>query len=319
MSTRMKRSAMAALLALAGVALVGSGQPDEAPPPPPAARESGEAPEGEREPGRRGAAVSDPVIMRARLVRMIESLDARRERLASAVTMLDEGASPQDVWTTIRERGGRGGWDDRESRAERRPPPRSDMRRADTEEPDQADGPGKRPEGFGFVRLSEAQYTELRAMIRTHLPQIDEGLAELEERDPEAARAIVGRLAPRLLEVRAVREHDGELAAIRLEEIRTGAEVIDVMSKIHKAAREGDDAAVESLRGELRTAVERQFDARAKAAVHEIEAMEARLRELREAFEARQDERDAEVDAAVERAMRRAAFRGRGRGGRGGD
>ena len=319
MSARMRHVALGAVLA-SGVVLLGSGQPTDnttptTPTTPPAPTTQGE-PGGQARPR---SAATDPEVMRARLTRMIESLDTRRERLVGAVEMLDNGATPEEVWATIRERPGRDWWSDRggPSRVDQRPPPPDDGADA----PEGAPPPegreafgGRGPEHRGFERLSDEAYADLREMIRNNLQPIDEGLTELEQRDPEAARAIVERLAPRLLEVRAVREHDGELTAIRLEEIRAGAAVIDVMSKIHRAVRDGDDDTVESLRGELREAIERQFDARAKAAAHEIESMEARLRELRQGFEDRREGRDAEIDAAVERAVRRATFRGKRRG-----
>lgn len=154
-----------------------------------------------------------------------------------------------------------------------------------------ARGPeGRGPEGRGGPEanrsLTDAERESMMAFAREKLPRVATRIDELRKTDPELADRVMLRLAPRVREVLATR--DADLAALRLEELQTGAEVLDQVRVLREAMKKQDAAATESAKAELKTALDAQFDARIKLQQHEVTMLNKRIDSLRADIEKRQ-------------------------------
>lgn len=159
-----------------------------------------------------------------------------------------------------------------------------------------ARGPeGRGPEGLGGPEgrgqegkraLTDAERESMMAFAREKLPRVAQRIDELRKTDPQLADRVMLRLAPRVREVLATR--DADLAALRLEELQTGAEVLDQVRVLREAMKKQDAAATESAKGGLKTALEAQFDARIKLQQHEVTMLNSRIESLRADIEKRQ-------------------------------
>ncbi len=223
----------------------------------------------------------DRELARARLERRLEEARRNEQRLTEALQRLDAGASLEDVRAAAEGpgrpfRGGRG------DGAGRPRPPGPDVRR----------GPGPDPEAVD-------------RFLAEHLPELAARLADLRQRNPEAAQPLVNRLSGRVRELMA--ERDPRLRDARLAEFRHAQKMFDVQRRFGELVRGGaPDAEVTAARNELRAAVSEQFELRMKRHEAEIAALEDRVGRVRKDVEDRTTRRAEIIEEALRRAEERA-------------
>jgi hypothetical protein len=263
-------------------------QPESAPPPPAPAEDAGTA-----EPARR------PMV-RARLERRLDEVEREKARLEEAIAAIDRGETPRDIWQALRPRPD--GQVDRPLRPVRPSPkpqggPPFDRPAVPDELRDTAErGPRGEGRGEGDVRL----------FVRDRLPRLDTLLEQMEERDPESARFLFERIAPRLREAMAVHAEDPELADLKLAELQASLDVLSAADAVRRIGPGAPEAELAPLRAELEAALGRQFDARAARTDVEIQRLRMRLAELERERSARVADRDEEIRTVADRMIRRA-------------
>lgn len=139
----------------------------------------------------------------------------------------------------------------------------------------------------------------MMTFAREKLPRMAQRIEQLRQSDPELADRVMLRLAPRVREVLATR--DAELAALRLEDLQTGSEVLDQVRLLREAMKVQDAAATESAMSELKVALEAQFDAKIKLQQHEVTLLNKRVDALRADIEKRQAAKGEFVEKLLER------------------
>lgn len=302
----MTRLATIALL-VATAAHVALAQPSDTAPP---AREPAGAP---------GAPAIDDDALRERLERRLVETRAASQRLEAALAQLDAG---DDARSVARELGREFARDAMEGRGARRP-----------NMPGRDGGRGFRPwrdRPSAAEPLDADERARVLAMIERGMPETAERLARLRETDPEAADAMLARLAPTLRNL-LDRFGDGPVGEARLAEFRAGRDIAEagrhLRGLIRSNASPADIAAAEA---DLAQRIERGYDARLAVAAAEIAELEARVASLRARLSSARENRDEEINARVDELTTRvredaadaggkpSVERGR-RGGRGGN
>lgn len=147
--------------------------------------------------------------------------------------------------------------------------------------------------------LTDAERDSMMTFAREKLPRMAHRIDQLRQTDPEMADRIMLRLAPRVREVLATR--DADLAALRLEELQTGAVVLDQVRVLREAMKAQDPAATESAKAELRTALVAQFDAKVNLQQHEVTMLNKRIESLRADIQKRQAAKDDFINKLLDR------------------
>lgn len=249
-----------------------------------------------------GAAQPEPRD-RAQLRRAIEDrlAETRRqeERLQRALNLLDAGESRDRIVDLMAAR------PDQAAGPADSPRPRS---WGDRSRPGVEDGPAPgegRPQGFGRdgFMLTPEQREHVIAFLTEYLPLMPPRFREAWAKDDEAPNRIAQRMAPRVLEVLNAERRDARLGALKREEFRAGAELIDAMSRAREAyhQRRAEPAAFDAALAELRRRFGLQFDIRARAHHREVEMMAERLEQARADFQAMLADRDRNVQEQVDR------------------
>lgn len=248
--------------------------------PTPAFARQGEAAGREEPPAASRPAEGSARVPRARLERRLQ--EARRvvERLEQAIERLDAGERPGEVLRDL-EPGGNVR------------PPRDDAP-AGALRGERAPAP-----------VTPEQLRELMAFSREHVPGLARRLAAARESDPGAAERVLTRLAPRLMELRRLRDQEPDLFEIRRRELLAGLALAEAQRKLAEHVRAGaPEEQVNAARADLRAALAEVFDARAAAEVRELHQLRERLAALEAAINARRADRDRALDAQVEEAER---------------
>jgi hypothetical protein len=214
----------------------------------------------------------DPRTLRARLQQKLDDLRLLEGELRGAIDRLDAGASAGDTlrevdWQAMR----------RVSEGLR------DGRRW-LGGPRVAGGDGVGPlaarAGQGTVASAEDRQ-RMRELLRDELPDIADRLDELEKSEPDKARELLSRVAPRLREARAVKARDPELHRLKLDELRGGLAVLGAMRAWREADRLPDGPDAEQRRAEaserLRSAIDQHYDQRLRVAQREAASLRDRL------------------------------------------
>ncbi|MFG0326832.1 MAG: hypothetical protein ACF8SC_06150 [Phycisphaerales bacterium JB037] len=214
--------------------------------------------------------------------RQIETMTARRDRIAEAVQRLEQGDAPGMVVRDL-------------FRAERALGEGPEFRRGGSPT-DRPSGRGPDPDPEQAMRRLAAAWPELAGAIREEMA-----------RDPELARQIGQRLRPRLAELMELRETDPELARVRLAEFRAGFEMMLATRDLRAAHLVGEGDAIATAREKLRGTLERTLEARLVAQRFEIRRLEAKLESLREELAEREAERADQIDELMVELDARAA------------
>ena len=315
MERRSKTNAL--LMALvAGLSLASGSlafaQGEPTPPPPRAAGQGGpdRGPEGGPRmdgPGR-GEAISDKELAE-RLRGRADEVEHLARTLREAADKAERGDNRMEAFRMVEEaiRPLRGDWLERLSGRRMGERGREDRmgegRGAEGRSPEARGADGRGPEGREGREsdrvLTDAERESMMTFAREKLPRMAQRIEQLRQSDPELADRIMLRLAPRVREVLATR--DTELAALRLEDLQTGAEVLDQVRLLREAMKAQDAAATESAKSELKAALEAQFDAKIKLQQHEVTLLNKRVDALRADIEKRQAAKGEFVDKLLER------------------
>ncbi|GJQ30336.1 MAG: hypothetical protein HBSAPP03_22200 [Phycisphaerae bacterium] len=281
-------------------------------------------PQGERpaQADRPREGVLDPENLLARLERRLADSKKAQEQLQTAIERLRGGASPAEALRDL-DLIARGPWGERgEGFGGRRfdgemDPPGGPMREGPgLGEPPSGPRDGMRPgEGRGERRgegrgMGQPMTDEARewatTFLRENLPTLSARMDAMRQTDPAMADAMLGRLLPKLRDAARVKEQDPDLAKLRLDELRTGINVLESI-RVLRQAREAtaDDpkreAGIRDATAALRSVLAEQHDVRMRLQSHEIQTLTKRLEDLRAELERKRSNREAGIDDMLRR------------------
>lgn len=288
-----------ALLVAFGVARVGLGQstpPEISPANPPARVVSEPNTPPTREsarPDRTGERAARPAVMQFLRKRLSEA-KAREAALDEAIKRLEAGEDPLRIRDEFEPR--RNAW--REAGAAPRdglePDGEPESFRPNPDRP-RAGKPGVGklgPDKPGPLTAEERD----RALhfLTEHLPRVGARLTELSKTSPEMVERLLGRMRPRLAELRSI-QHDQDLFELKVRELEGGMRIMDARRAYHEAKASGSPDS-QSKETELRSALSQQFDTQLAIQKQEVDRLSKRVETLRNEVEKRQSDRDAAID-----------------------
>ena len=280
----------------------------------------------ERTPER--ATEQSPEELATRLRERLDQVDAIRDQLASAINQLETGADPDELFTPDERRRmfrmlrgpGRGAGGEGWTGLFDRPMPG----RPETGPGGPGDGPpsGLRERGPDRARpgpaspMTDAQLETIREIIDRHVPLLAERLAAAEKETPAAAARFLERIAPRFRDILDLRERAPELVEVRIDEIRTGMEIVAAARDLRRLRGEdAGSAAIDAKTQEIRALLVRQFELRQTLERDRIGRQLAELESARARLDEQAERRDSVVDDHLERVMARSMGSPRGEDG----
>jgi hypothetical protein len=225
--------------------------------------------------------------LRERLQRRMAELREEQERLARAMDMLDNGASREDVMRELRV-GDMG---------DAPPEPGRPQERAGRPKPDdgapEPDRPRRARGGERFASADDPSREQVAAFMRENLPGLAERLERLKEANPEMAARMGTRLTPRIMDIIETREHDPDLARLKLDELQNGVAMVEALGAV-RAARDEPER-LKAAHGALADRVADQFDIRAKLHRHEIDQLRQRVDRLQAELDQKLGQREEAI------------------------
>jgi len=293
----MNRQRISACLSLAlAVCMLGMTQPQhhpDAPPPDeqPPGETSDSAPEGQPPRGRLGLEVTlDPEALRIRLERMVERGQDMAQRGQAAIDKLDSGAPAQEVLNELRPAS-----DSSDERSERREDMRNTSRR-------EAMGSPNRQAAI------EEDRAAIHGFIQSEFPDLWNNIKPILEHDPHSAERLLGKMAPQIREILALKRSYPELAAIKTTQMRAEFDFVEA-ARVYRTVLNDPDAGndqIERALGIMRFHAEARFNAELRAKQLEIARLESHLNQLRVSIDALEDQREHEVARIVTAAQKNA-------------
>lgn len=261
-------------------------------------------------------------MLRESIQRRIEMARRQQERLERAMSMLDGGASPDEMLAEFPELGrqrpggpGEGG----DFGPLGMPPEYGDGPGPDGQGP-RGPGRGQRDPGLGGGRepmldrpLTDDERAAVREFLRSAQPRLHSMFDELEKADPEEAGRKLREMFPRLRPLIEMRQRDPRQYEARLNELRSGREAMDSARRVVELERPGSGAAEADLaaaRQALRAAVAAHIEARTEIRRLDLDRQIARAQTERQEMDSRSGERDSEIEAMVNRMIERERQRG---------
>lgn len=236
--------------------------------------------------------------LRARLNRSIARAEKMLKLHQSALTKLDEGASPTEVLAEMKIQGFA-----RSAMSEQRGPGSGPRAGNDS------------PQG-GPERMSPKNREEMHHFLQNNFPELWKNLEPIVKMNPQSADRLLARMSPQIREIMLLREAQPDLAALKIEEMHAGLMFVEA-SRLFRSTM-SNASATDSDRADamtnLQSAAAKRFDVQFKAKQHEITMLEARLEELKSSVEGIQDRRED----AIERMLDGATRNQRGQAGHGG-
>lgn len=167
--------------------------------------------------------------------------------------------------------------------------------------------------------LSDEEIQELLPIVREAMPELGARLEMVGKEHPERLRAFLSRIAPRLKEMQRLKKDDPQEYQRRVNEAQGKLKVARALKSYHEAVRDGDTAAAEKQKAELRQMLDESFKARQQRMEAELKRMEQRLEKLREEMRQRFADRDKLIDQHLQELLdgRIGHDRGEGHGMRG--
>lgn len=268
----------------AALIMTGMAQPDNGRAPEP---DEQRAPHREQGPNKKVLEIRiNADALRARLNRSILRAQQTLESHQSALTKLDEGASPTEVLATLRLEGiARNSSNEHRGNQQRRP--------ADDSRPPQPEfSPEEREEMHGF--------------LRENFPDLWSNLQQFAELDPRNADRLLAQMSPQIREILYLEESEPDLAKLKIQEMRVGLAFVEASRKYRLEIN--NPSASESERAEtaaqLRQAAADRFDIQLKAKQFEILKLESRLNELKSSVNEIEQRRENEIDRMIKSASR---------------
>jgi len=258
-------------------------RPHDGPPPPRGAGEDRR----ERRPG--DAPPDSPEEMRERIERRLEMVRGEESRLQRALEQLNAGMPPEEVFENLRE--GPGDRRERGMGGRNRGPD---------------GGPPGGPDGDVPEEFRPDMAPRVMKFLEDRDPETFDRLREARERNPERFDSMVRERWPKIREKMLKTDKDLKKMGADLEALRAlDRQAYDLANRA--AAAEGDERT--RLMGELRTAVENQFNLIAETRRAEIKRLEDRVAGLTETLNDTEQNRALMVDDRIAKLMDDVAHR----------
>jgi hypothetical protein len=177
-------------------------------------------------------------------------------------------------------------------------------------------GPGGRGRGprEGRGTLSDVDRQAFDEFLGSAAPRLQMMFRKLREQDANAADQRVMEGLPRIRWLLELREKDREMYDLRLKDIRAGREALEAARGLAALDREGTNETGDKrskLEGDLKRALETQYDLRGQILGREISRLENDLGKRREEMGKRADGRTATVERTSKSLVERAKEMGR--------
>lgn len=212
----------------------------------------------------------DPARLTRRLEEFAKRLDNERELVGKVLAGLKEGKTVAELEPQVREA---------LMLANGRP----------FNPPEGGDRPPRQP---------QEERQELAKVIREADPALADRMEEFQKKRALGGR-ILQNVAPRPAEVLRAKAENPELFDIYKTQIACGLDVADRAFELGDLLRAGQPEAIQAKRAELREAVGRSIDTRARIQERDLEALVKRVDDLRARVRAAADEREKNIDAFV--------------------
>jgi hypothetical protein len=148
--------------------------------------------------------------------------------------------------------------------------------------------------------LSDEEIQALLPIVREAMPELGARLEKMGKEHPERLRAFLSRVAPRLQEMQRLKKDDPQEYQRRVAEAHGRLKVARALKSYHEAVHEGDTAAAEKRKAELRQMLSESFTARQQRMEEELKRMEQRLAKLRVEMRQRFADRDKLIDQRLQ-------------------
>ncbi len=228
--------------------------------------------------------------MRARIEQALTKNREQEARLEEALAMLNRGEPAEQIAAHMRE--GLADGPGPEGRPSRGPG---------------GDGPGAGRFGAGRFELTDERAERLLSLLEEVNPRLHERVQRIWETDREKGRQALLRAAPRLIPLIELRERDPEAFEMKMEELRNGRQIFDLLREVRDAKPdELTQARLDQIRAELVGLVGHQFDLRARHGLQEAERLSRRLERFQAELEERATNRDGHVQQRADELLRRA-------------
>lgn len=143
-------------------------------------------------------------------------------------------------------------------------------------------GPGRFAQGEPAPQVAPE---EIERFVTDNLPWLDERLDRIGKDRPELRKEMLGRLSPQITEIMRLRRDDPDLARLRTEQFRLGADWMEASRRIREQLHAGTITQADAVSAFTELAA-RHFDLRQQITRHEIDRLRSELagkeRELNE-------------------------------------
>lgn len=270
----------------------------------------------------------DAKLMKTALQRMLERTKAAQAKLEEAIAGLDKGEAPAKIRDELdRARnelgvgpfamaegfGGMGGGPGGPGGPDDRPPPEEGAQRG-------PGGGGGLGAGGPSRPLSNEDREEIRLIIAKHRPEVGARLEELKQRSPRMYEQLFDRAGRRLGDIRRLERDDPAMFELKLDEAVGTWSAMRLMGDYHRAMQERKPAEeLETLKAELRSVLEKQFDTRLRLQQRQLDDLSQRSGKLKAELDRLATDRAKMIDAKLSEMIKGfGEGRGPGKGGPGG-
>ncbi len=170
------------------------------------------------------------------------------------------------------------------------------------------------PEPFDTEEKALAEGVRMFKLMQG--PEMTKRLDEALKSHPEKVHGIVKRAWPRLSVLFDNEKRDPKMFNLRIAEQRDSMRVRYLFYKLKDASEKKDTVAVSKYQNELRDVFARRFDTRMAIRQHELEALERRIKSMRDEMAKMKSGRQQYIDQMIERGSRWSSAPGSRRPGR---
>ncbi|TVQ59416.1 MAG: hypothetical protein EA379_11245 [Phycisphaerales bacterium] len=241
-----------------------------------------------RQRGEAGAREFSTEVMRERLTKRLNDIDAERARITDALTLIDDGAPAEEVLRSLRPQA--------DAEAGERP------RR------------WQRPNGAHGMRGHDGAHRPVPPHVRERMmevlkernPDLHRRMSEMRRNRPEAADRMTEFLAPRMQELSELSERDPALFELRMQALRLDLSSIEAARRVADLRRAGDAGdGLAAAEQELRGLVSQRIDLRLQERAHQAEQLSKRLEQARDGQRLDAERREQFVNRMTEEFVRR--------------
>lgn len=259
------------------------------------------------QPGRRGFDIRvNPDALRSRLNRSILRAEQMLERHKTALSKLDEGASPAEVLADMRLTGVI-----RPTANEQQNPQQDHPRqgRGKNAPPWAGNGLGDKPgpgADGGQGMMNPQQRDEVHGFLRENFPSLFEKLQQVAKQDKRNADRLLGRMGPQIREIMMLKDTQPDLAEIKIEEMHAGLAFVEASRVLRREMNDPDvsDSDRANAMILLRDLAGHRFDVQLRAKRFEIQRLESRLDDLKASVLTIEQRREQDIERMLKYANR---------------